>query len=133
MDYMFDKIKDHLENKLEKIEEDMDEDEVPPWFGEKERTTDSSEGTEQDETSVHGSFSLDESEDATVIELEVPGYPKDNLDVSLDGDSLLVITAEGTEDREERTYEYELPSDANPAGIDAEYNYGVLEVTVPRN
>lgn len=131
---MFDKIKDHLEDKLEEIEKDMDEDEVPPWFGEKKRTSKSGEsaGT-QEETEVGESFSLEESEDASVIEVEVPGYPKDNLDVSLDGDSLLVITAEATGNREEKTYEYELPSDANVSGVDAQYEYGVLEVTVPRN
>lgn len=131
---MFDKIKDHLEEKLEEIEKDMDEDEVPPWFGEKKRTSESGEsaGT-QEETEVGESFSLEESEDASVIEVEVPGYPKDNLDVSLNSDSLLVITAEATGNREEKTYEYELPSDANVSGVDAQYEYGVLEVTVPRN
>lgn len=131
---MFDKIKNHVEDKLEEIEEDMDEDEIPPWFGEKKRTSESDESTDtHEETEDRGSFSLEESEDATVIEIEVPGYPKDNLDVSLDGDSLLVITAEGTQNREERTYEYELPSDANVSEVDAQYEYGVLEVTVPRN
>jgi HSP20 family molecular chaperone IbpA len=131
---MFDKIKNHLEDKLEEIEKDMDEDEVPPWFGEKKQTSESGEGTgTQEETEVGGSFSLEESEDLSVVEVEVPGYPKDNLDVSVEGDSLLVITAEGTENREERTYEYELPSDANISEVDAQYEYGVLEVTVPTN
>lgn len=129
---MFDKIKNHLEDKMKKIEQDMDEDEVPPWFGEKERTSNSGEGNKKQEE-VKDSFSLEESEDASVIEIEIPGYPKDNLDVSLDGGSLLVITAEGTENREERTYEYEVPSDANASEVEAQYEYGILRVSVPRN
>lgn len=138
---MFDKVRDHIEDKLREIEEDMDEDEIPPWFGEKEKSSSTESSTEEDTSqtnsekqTVEDTFTVTEEEDEVTLEVEFPGYPKESLDVSRDADDdFLHISAEESENRQSRTYKYELPSDADVTGINAEYEYGVLTVTIPRN
>lgn len=138
---VFDKFRNHLEDKLREIEEDMDEDEIPPWFGEKERSSSAESSTEEDTSqttsgnqTVEDTFTVTEEEDEVILEVELPGYPKESLDVSRDADDdFLRISAEETENRQSRTYKYELPFDADVASVNAEYEYGVLTVTIPRN
>jgi HSP20 family protein len=84
-----------------------------------------------------------ETDDAYVIEAELPGVRKDEIDVSLH-DRELVITGEiveregrGIRHRKQRRtgrFEYRvfLPGDIDPDHVDATLHEGVLIVTVPK-
>ncbi|GAA0561480.1 Hsp20/alpha crystallin family protein [Actinomadura livida] len=86
---------------------------------------------------------VSETDDAYVIETELPGLKKDEIDVSLH-DRELTITGE-IKERESRglrhhkqrrtgRFEYRvyLPGDIDAEGIDAKLADGVLTVTVPK-
>jgi HSP20 family protein len=89
---------------------------------------------------------VSETDDAYQVHVEVPGIPKDQIDVQLQ-DRELVISGQTPEQQQEegsrqhrnsrrmgrfefRTY---LPGDINPDGIRAELNDGVLTVTIPKS
>jgi HSP20 family protein len=88
---------------------------------------------------------VSETNDAYQVHVEVPGIPKDQIDVQMQ-DRELVISGQTPEQQEEgsrqhrnsrrmgrfefRTY---LPGDINPDGIRAELNDGVLTVTIPKS
>lgn len=134
----FKKILDRIEDKLEKYEEEMDEDEVPPWYGseseEEEDSTeeDPTEDESPDMTTV-GSFNLDEDDEEVTIRILLPGVPEDNIEVTLEEDGVLLIDVEESETVDERNYQYELPEDADPTSIQADYDQGLLVITVGRN
>ncbi len=87
-----------------------------------------------------------ERDDSYVISVEVPGVEEQDIKLSLD-DNRLVI--EGEKRQESRTEEdryqriersygsfrrlLDLPADAEPEGIEARFDKGVLSVSVPRS
>ena len=86
---------------------------------------------------------VSETDDAYVIEVDVPGVRKDQVDIQLQ-DRELVITGEIPEPgqkgrrhrRSRRTGRFEfrtyLPGDVNADGVNAQLSDGVLTVTVPK-
>lgn len=133
----FKKILDRIEDKLEKYEEEMDEDEVPPWYGSKGETDsatgEDSTGDESPDMTTVGSFNLDEDDEEVTIRILLPGVPEDNIEVTLEEDGVLRIDVEESETVDERNYQYELPEDADPTSIQADYDQGLLVITVGRN
>ncbi len=88
---------------------------------------------------------LSETDDAFVIEVDMPGVSKDQLHVELN-DRELIISGEITQKEKERgrlhrrsrrtgRFEYRtlLPGDINPEGVSAQLSDGVLKVTVPKS
>lgn len=80
-----------------------------------------------------------------VFEYELPGVPKDAVDVSCGEDSILTVKATKVDEvdnntkivRSERNFglferKIKLPEDAKVAEIDASLNLGVLTISVPR-
>jgi HSP20 family protein len=86
---------------------------------------------------------IEETDDAWIIEAEVPGVRREDVNVELT-DSELVITGEIKERersgilrrRTRRVGQFEfrvtLPSDADPEAVDASLSDGVLTVRVPK-
>jgi HSP20 family protein len=86
---------------------------------------------------------LHETEDAYVLEIELPGVDKKDIDVSM-GARRLIISGERKEKEREgiirrrsRTvgrfhYEIILPGDVDENGVEAAMAEGVLTVTVPK-
>ncbi|MCG6961712.1 MAG: Hsp20/alpha crystallin family protein [Acidobacteria bacterium] len=99
--------------------------------------------------SVRGSWTppvdVRETADAIKLEIELPGFSSDNVDVTLEN-SMLTISgersfeeaAEGeTCHRVERTYgsferSFQVPNNVDPAKIDARFDSGVLYVSLPK-
>ncbi|MFB6253637.1 MAG: Hsp20/alpha crystallin family protein [Halobacteriaceae archaeon] len=83
--------------------------------------------------------------DEFVVTAELPGYDQDDITVELVGDTLR-IDAEYTSETEEMTDRYvreerhkeslhrsvSLPEDVNEEGVSAEFENGVLTVTLPK-
>ena len=86
---------------------------------------------------------LSETEDAYLVEVEVPGVSREDISIDLSGTEL-VITGERKEREREgwfrhRTrsvgrfhYAVTLPRDIDPDGVDATLSQGVLTVRIPR-
>lgn len=85
-----------------------------------------------------------ETDDAFVIEVELPGVGPDQVDVSIE-DGTLSISGEKKNDTEgdvgghirERRYgaferSFSLPRSADPAKVDARFEYGVLRVELSK-
>jgi len=93
------------------------------------------------------SFVVDfhEEKDKYVLSAEVPGIPKENIKVELNG-NLLTIRGEKTEEHTETEKDFirrerifgtfirrvQLPEDANVASLKANHSHGVLKVEVPK-
>jgi len=86
---------------------------------------------------------ISDTDDAYVVQVDLPGVSRDQLNVELN-DRELVINGELVDEeqgrrrrRSRRTGRFEfrttLPSDINPDGISANLADGVLTVTVPRS
>jgi len=88
---------------------------------------------------------ISETDDAYVIEVELPGINRDQVNVNIN-DRELVISGEITEPQDDegrrrrrarRTGRFEfrttLPGDVNPEGVTANLSDGVLTVTVPKS
>jgi HSP20 family protein len=86
-----------------------------------------------------------ETDDEVVVELEVPGFSKKELDVELFDHTLLVKgERREEEERKEKAFHvherlataferrFELPTEADPAKIEASFDKGVLEIHVPK-
>ncbi|MBP3242689.1 MAG: Hsp20/alpha crystallin family protein [Ruminococcus sp.] len=85
-----------------------------------------------------------EAEDKYILEAELPGFEKDEINLDINGD-LLVITAEhkAEENAEEIKYirrernkgsykrSFDI-SDVDAENIDAEYKNGILAITLPK-
>ena len=80
-----------------------------------------------------------------VFEYELPGVPKEAVDVSCGEDSVLIVKATKADEldnntkiiRSERNFglferKIKLPEDAKVAEVDASLNLGVLTISVPR-
>jgi HSP20 family protein len=88
---------------------------------------------------------IEETEDAWIIEAEVPGVSRDDINVELRDSSELLITGEIKEKerkgvlrrrtRRRGQFEYRvlLPGDANPEGIEANLHDGILTVRGPKS
>jgi HSP20 family protein len=86
---------------------------------------------------------ISETDDAYVVEVDLPGVNRDQVDVQLQ-DRELVITGEIPESeqkgrrhrRSRRTGRFEfrtyLPGDVNADGVNAQLSDGVLSVTIPK-
>jgi HSP20 family protein len=86
---------------------------------------------------------LSETDDAYVVEVDVPGVSRDQIDIQVQ-DRELVITGEIPESehgrrhrRSRRTGRFEfrtyLPGDVNADGVNAQLSEGVLTVTIPKS
>jgi HSP20 family protein len=83
-----------------------------------------------------------ETEDAYIIEAELPGAHKDHVDVQLNERELVVsgeiVEKEGRrlrrKERRKGRFEYRvyLPGDIDPEGVRADLNDGILTVVVPK-
>jgi HSP20 family protein len=99
--------------------------------------------------SVRGSWTppvdVRETADAIKLEIELPGFSSENVDVTLES-SMLTISGErsfeeATEGetchRIERTYgsferSFQVPNNVDPTKIDARFDSGVLHMTLPK-
>ena len=86
-----------------------------------------------------------ENEKEYIVRLEVPGVPKDDMQVSLDG-QMLTISDESDWAKEENTEEYpwrerdlgrfvrsvQLPAPVDAARVDATYAEGVMTIRLPK-
>ncbi len=87
---------------------------------------------------------LEETDDAWVIEADVPGAKREDITVELLGDELLIhgeiterqrvgILRRRTRRTGEFVYRVRLPGDVAEEGIEADLDGGVLTVRVPKN
>lgn len=87
-----------------------------------------------------------ENEDSFVIEAELPGMKKDEIKISLTNDVLIVQGEKKIEKQEkkknyhrtERSYgsfsrTFSLPGNVKSDKVDAEFNNGVLTITIPKS
>lgn len=70
----------------------------------------------------------DEKSGITKLVAEIPGVEKEDIDISLDEDTILIRAS-----REGRKYEGHVPvrNSVDPKQIKAAYRNGILEVTIP--
>lgn len=87
---------------------------------------------------------LEETDDAYIVEVELPGVRKGDVDIELSGGRLTVAGERkereraGILRRRTRTvgrffYEVVLPGDIDDDGVDAKLDDGVLTITVPKS
>ena len=92
-------------------------------------------------------FRLDvvDHDEELVVRAELPGVEKDDVDVTISGDRLIIEAEREFEEEDEREdfYRHELgygklmrtvslPVEVNPEGIHAELKEGILTVTLPK-
>jgi HSP20 family protein len=86
---------------------------------------------------------IEELEDAYVVEAEVPGVNRKDVNIEVSGNELTISGEIKEREREgiirrraRRVGQFEfrvvLPSDVNPEGVDAKLNDGVLTVRIPK-
>jgi len=86
---------------------------------------------------------IEEREDAYVVEAEVPGVKREDVNIEVSGRELTISGEIKEREREgvirRRTrrvgrfeFRVALPSEVNPEGVDAKLNDGVLTVRVPK-
>jgi HSP20 family protein len=86
---------------------------------------------------------IEELEDAYVVEAEVPGVKREDVNIEVSGNELTISGEIKVRDREgimrrrtRRVGEFEfrvlLPNEVNAEGIDAKLNEGVLTVRIPK-
>ncbi|HVA37936.1 MAG TPA: Hsp20/alpha crystallin family protein [Candidatus Dormibacteraeota bacterium] len=70
------------------------------------------------------------------VELEVPGFTKETLDVSVEAENILTVKGE-RKARDGRTVrvqrQFTLPDDADPATIQAKIEHGLLMIAIQRH
>ena len=77
------------------------------------------------------------SEDAYHARIDLPGIPKDSIEVSVEN-SVLTVKAERKEEAEGRSESYSLtrslavPDDAHAAAVTAKLENGVLSISLPK-
>lgn len=94
----------------------------------------------------HPRMEMAESSDAYHIQLDLPGVSKGSIDVSTVGDELRLSGRRSRPEypdgavvqRTERTYgrfqrSFRIPADADPDGIRARLEDGILEIRLPRH
>jgi HSP20 family protein len=87
----------------------------------------------------HSAFTVEEADRETVLRAELPGFAPEEIAVEVRGDVLTVEAEHGEGEGKEagRSYAHvkrslALPAAVEPAGIEAAYRHGVLEVHLPR-
>jgi HSP20 family protein len=98
-----------------------------------------------DTPAYNPAFNVKETEDAYVIEADLPGVAEADLEVTLDRNQLTITGTRNAEKNEERDsyhlYErrygafsrsFTLPRAADPEAVAAKLDRGVLRVTVPK-
>ena len=86
---------------------------------------------------------IEELEDAYVVEAEVPGVKREDVNIEVSGNELTISGEIKVREREgiirrrtRRVGEFEfrvvLPNEVNPARVDAKLNDGVLTVRIPK-
>ena len=86
-----------------------------------------------------------ERDDAVVLKVEIPGMKSDEIDISVQGNTLTISgdKKESTEEKEENRYHIErrygtfrrdilLPSGVDANKVEATYKDGILTVTLPK-
>ncbi len=102
----------------------------------------------RDESFWYPAMDISETEEGYLVEMDVPGIPKDNIKISVK-DNQLTITgerkSEKKEENKDRTYHrieryygkfqrtIALPSEIDIEKIKADYKDGVLKITLPRS
>jgi HSP20 family protein len=79
--------------------------------------------------SYHSEMTVDEVDDNYKFSIELPGFNKKEINISVKNGSL-GVTAERGEKKRSRTVT--LPSDANEDKISASLKNGVLSITIPK-
>ena len=91
------------------------------------------------------SLDISETDSAVEVEMDVPGVKAEEIDIRLSGDTL-TVSGEHEEKKEEKDKTYHrverhagsftrsvrLPCHVQDAGVDAQYNDGVLKITLPK-
>lgn len=85
-------------------------------------------------TGFNEDFELYEDEDEFVLTLEMPGFDANDITVAWDA-GVLNVGAQQTDEKRgrERTFHrrFRFPKDVNDDDAYAEYNNGILEITLP--
>lgn len=127
-------IFDKIEDKVKKYEEKYDEEDIPAWYGEKNKdASDTKESTDKNTMFDHNdNFNLKKDEDVDIIELLLPGYPEDNIDISVE-DKMLIIDIDSTEDQDSLRYDYNLSNDNYiTSDMTAKYKNGLIRIKIPK-
>lgn len=125
----FKKLYNKVDKILEEYEENIDEEEVPPWFGSK--GSDSGGTSAKDSNDTPTDFNLDRTDSETTIQVYLPGYPEDNIAIHESNGNLHIEVSE-TEEQDSVTYEYQIQSDEDISGVDVTYENGLLSIQIPR-
>lgn len=81
------------------------------------------------ETTVEDKASkITNEDDKTTIEIDLPGYKKSGISITVEKD-LLLVKVEG--DRGNKTYKYKLTDLANVSKISSKFSDGVLTIAIP--
>lgn len=90
---------------------------------------------------------MKETDVAYELMVDLPGYDKSKLDVSVDNNNMLLIKAETSEIRNENNGKYhlsertigsqsrslQLPKDVDASNITARYENGILQLNIPKD
>jgi len=87
---------------------------------------------------------IDETEDAFSIKAELPGVEKDNVSINIDKGVLTIKGEKKTETEDKKRHRVEcsygsfvrsftLPQSVNVDNVEAEYNNGILNLTIPKS
>lgn len=85
-------------------------------------------------------MSVEQDDDEYVVLADLPGFEKSEIDLQLDGDTLVLDATHDVEEtgehgamsRSRRVHEFvRIPGNINEDGIEATYRNGVLEVRLP--
>ncbi len=99
--------------------------------------------TEEDAT-WRPALDVSEDEKSWLVELDVPGFAREQIDVSAEGDLLTIRGARAVEaeparrwhrrERAASTFEHSvrLPREADAAGVEAKLEHGVLVLRIPK-
>jgi len=112
---------------------DMRDDLIPGWLAD-------------DENSFPAQLNLGETSDTLKVTIDVPGFNRDDIDISID-DHALVVKGEREETDEEEKQDYHrferhygsferrvtLPCDIDSQSVAADLDKGVLTITLPKS
>jgi HSP20 family molecular chaperone IbpA len=77
-------------------------------------------------------FEIIERDDGITVRIEVPGYSKDDLDVSIEHRTLSV-SGPGLSAADEFALDIDLPASVDFGNAVASLAYGILEIEIPRS
>ena len=95
---------------------------------------------------LEGNTNFLDSENAWIIEVLVPGYKKEDLKVTLEGDLLKIKSIKGEDSKDKPKYikktfkvpseiseVIRLPENHSKEGIEAEVEAGILTISIPKS